>query len=89
MKSVSIKISGKVQGVFFRKSTQEKAIELGIAGFVQNMPDGSVYAEAEGDDDAIEQFVQWCKEGPLLASVASVEVGTLKHSGFEKFIILK
>ncbi len=89
MKAVSIKISGKVQGVFFRKSTQEKAIELGIAGFVQNMPNGSVYAEAEGDDDAMNSFIEWCKQGPASAMVTGIEITPAITKGYHEFIVKK
>ena len=85
-KHVKLKISGKVQGVWYRASTELKAKELGIAGFVKNQPDGSVYAEAEGSEAQIEALVRWCKSGSPLARVASVivEEGTLCHfEGFE------
>jgi acylphosphatase len=85
-KHVSMKISGKVQGVFFRASTQEKAEELGLTGFVQNEPDGTVYLEAEGNPETIKQLEAWAHHGPEKARVDKVEVKELdKLEGFKKF----
>jgi acylphosphatase len=85
-KHVSMKISGKVQGVFFRASTQEKAEELGLTGFVQNEPDGTVYLEAEGNPETIKQLEAWAHHGPEKARVDKVEVKELdKLEGFGKF----
>jgi acylphosphatase len=69
MKHVSIRVSGVVQGVFFRASAKEKAEQLGIQGKVRNEHDGSVAIIAEGDDAAIEEFIEWCREGPRLSRV--------------------
>lgn len=85
MKHFSIHVSGKVQGVFYRASAKTKADELGINGFVQNLGDGRVYVEAEGEADILEQFTAWCADGPPGARVDGVEVqeGALKNfSGF-------
>lgn len=68
-----LRVRGKVQGVWFRDSTRKKALELGVAGFVKNEPDGSVYIEAEGEEAAVEQLAAWCARGPELARVTSVE----------------
>jgi acylphosphatase len=85
-KHVSMKIFGKVQGVFFRASTQEKAEELGLTGFVQNEPDGTVYLEAEGNPETIKQLEAWAHKGPSRAKVEKVEVKELGElEGFEKF----
>jgi len=86
---ISILISGKVQGVFFRASTKEKADELGITGFVQNQPDGRVYIEAEGDNEKLILFEAWCKHGPPRAIVERAEIkeGSLKY--FFGFSILR
>ena len=75
-----IKISGKVQGVFFRARTKDKATELGINGFVRNENDGSVYVECEGDETILKEFIAWCHHGPERARVDKVEVveGALK-----------
>ncbi len=85
MKHLSIKISGKVQGVFFRASTKEIAEKLGVNGFVRNEKDGSVYMEAEGEDEKLKTFVEWCYHGPKHAQVdhVNMEEGSLK--GFTKF----
>jgi acylphosphatase len=56
MKHWNIKVTGKVQGVFFRASTKAVADQLGVKGFVKNLSDGSVYIEAEGDEFALEYF---------------------------------
>ncbi len=81
-----MRVYGKVHGVFFRASTQEKAEELGLTGFVQNEADGTVYLEAEGDAQALEMLKAWAHVGPRMAQVEKVEVEQLDGlEGFEKF----
>ena len=87
MKSISISIKGKVQAVFFRKYTKDKADELLLTGFVKNLSDGSVYVEATGSDDALNKFVTWCHHGPLLANVQSVETNQIPLRDFDGFKI--
>ena len=69
-----VRVRGRVQGVFFRGSTQARAEELGLAGWVCNRPDGSVEAVFEGRGTAVEQAVSFCREGPRGARVDAVEV---------------
>lgn len=83
----NILISGKVQGVYFRASAKHKADELGLTGFVSNTPDGKVYAEAEGDHAALEQFIAWCRKGPSAAIVKSVDVTSGPLKNYAGFII--
>ena len=78
-------MSGKVQGVFFRASTKEKAEELGITGFVRNERDGSVYIEAQGEEDVLEDFLHWCKRGPQHARVDAINIAEIKGGDFEAF----
>lgn len=87
MRHISIHVIGKVQGVFFRASTKEKADALGIKGFVRNEWDGSVYIEAEGEEDLLNQFTDWCRQGPPRAKVeeAIIREGQLKN--FSRFEI--
>ena len=68
-KHYTIRISGKVQGVFFRIQTKEKADKLELRGVVQNNSDGSVTIEVEGEEDRVQELVSWCKEGPAHAQV--------------------
>jgi acylphosphatase len=68
-----VRISGQVQGVFFRDSTRQKAGELGLAGWVKNLPDGRVEAVFEGPSDRVREMVRWCEEGPRNASVEDVD----------------
>jgi acylphosphatase len=68
-----VRVSGRVQGVFFRDSTREKAQELGLSGYVKNNPDGDVEALFEGPKEAVEEMVRWCGQGPPHASVENVE----------------
>ena len=82
-----IKISGKVQGVFFRASTKDAAEQMGIKGFVRNENDGSVYIEAEGEDEKLKQFVAWCHQGPAHAHVVKVDLQEGVVQGFTKFEI--
>jgi acylphosphatase len=87
MKHISIHVTGKVQGVFFRASTKAVADQLGVNGFVRNESDGSVYIEAEADQLILEKFMTWCQQGPQEAIVKTTEVkeGKLKH--FKSFDI--
>ncbi len=67
-----INVFGRVQGVFYRASTVNRALELGVSGWVRNEPDGSVLIEAEGSKDKIIDLIDWCKEGPPHAHVERV-----------------
>lgn len=66
-------ISGDVQGVAFRDSTRQKAEELDLNGWVKNMPDGRVEALFEGPANAVQEMLDWCKEGPSQATVEDVD----------------
>lgn len=74
MKRVHLFVSGRVQGVFFRAECESMARSLGLAGFVHNLPDGRVEAAFEGSDLDVEAAVGWCRRGPALAQVESVDV---------------
>ncbi|MDX2285881.1 MAG: acylphosphatase [Bacteroidia bacterium] len=67
-----LRISGLVQGVFYRQSARQQALALGLSGWVRNLPDGSVLAQAQGPPAAVEAFVRWCRQGPPQAQVSSV-----------------
>ena len=84
-----MQIRGVVQGVWYRKSCREKALELELAGIVKNMPDGSVYCKVEGEIDPLMAFIEWCKQGPPMAKVEKVTVinGPLKN--YKSFEILR
>lgn len=87
-KHIQIKIQGQVQGVCFRYCMQERARELGVAGFVCNKPDGMVYVEAEGGEGKLKELVKWCHHGPEQAKVDKVEVKRLEElKNFEDFTI--
>jgi acylphosphatase len=66
-------VSGRVQGVFFRDSAREKAQQLGLNGWVKNLPDGRVEALFEGPSERVRQMVRWCEQGPSRAEVEDVE----------------
>jgi acylphosphatase len=66
-------VSGKVQGVFFRASTREQALKLGLSGHAINLADGRVEVVAEGAGEAVEALASWLRRGPLMARVESVE----------------
>ena len=81
MQHHTIIVTGKVQGVFFRASTREQAIRLHIRGWVKNEADGSVRIEAEGEEAALQQLIEWCQQGPRRAQVAKVtaQPGEVMH----------
>lgn len=87
MKHLNIKIHGKVQGVFFRVSTKEKADNLGLVGFVRNEADGTVYIEVEGEEGRINEFLEWCQEGSRNSQVDKVEFEKGEIKEFNDFSI--
>lgn len=82
-----IRVSGRVQGVFFRQSAKRKAEELGMVGFARNEPDGTVTIEAEGDPAALDALIAWCHEGPTYAKVERVVVEDGMPMHFREFTI--
>jgi len=82
---VNILVSGRVQGVFYRSSTRDKALELGITGWIMNNADGSVYIEAEADESVLDQFIEWCKKGPMMARVDNINISHQATEGFSSF----
>lgn len=81
MKRLRIKVTGDVQGVFYRFSAKIVADNSGIFGYAQNEPDGSVSIIAEGEAQALQEFVAWAKEGSPMAEVDSVEVSEEEYKG--------
>jgi acylphosphatase len=79
-------VRGKVQGVWFRGKCADKAWLLGLTGWVANLPDGRVEVVAEGDPDAVDQLVEWCRRGPPLAGVTGVEVQAEEPEGLSGFV---
>ena len=84
---VRVVVSGDVQGVFFRATTQDVAKQLGVTGWVRNRGDGRVEAEFQGSRSAVERAVEFCRSGPRQADVADIEVERVEpladESGFE------
>ncbi len=76
-----ILVSGLVQGVAFRQATVDEARRLRVHGWVRNLVDGRVEAEAEGDRTAVEALVAWCRRGPPAAEVDDVAVTWVAHGG--------
>lgn len=74
MKHVSIRVVGRVQGVGFRAAVRVRAQSLGLAGFVKNLNDGSVFMAAEGNAADVERFANWARKGPAAARVADVQI---------------
>ena len=85
--TIAITVSGKVQGVFYRQSTKEKAIDLNITGKVKNLPDGRVFIVATGSSENINALIQWCWDGPRRAVVSDVEHEVRVLQPFDGFSI--
>jgi acylphosphatase len=83
----TIHVHGRVQGVFFRQSTQREAHRLGLRGSVRNNPDGTVTIEAEGPAEALRQLEAWCRHGPPAAQVEKADVTTGEARGYPDFRI--
>ncbi len=89
MKHYNIVVQGTVQGVWYRKSTEQEALKIGIKGFVKNQLDGSVYIEAEGDQNQLLSLLEWCKIGPQFAEVTNVTFKEDQIKNFKHFEIVR
>jgi len=90
LKQVQLTVTGRVQGVFFRASTQREAQRLGLTGWVKNRSDGAVEMCVEGEERALEKMVAWAHHGPTGARVDEVETDWRAHEGgFEDFTIVR
>jgi acylphosphatase len=81
-----IRLYGRVQGVYFRQGAKREALRLGLAGYARNEPDGTVLIEVEGDQPALDRFLDWCAVGPPAARVERLgtEEGSLMgYVGFD------
>ncbi len=87
VKRYRIKIEGVVQGVAFRYSAQKVAGNLGVSGFIRNMADGSVYAEAEAEEKKLKEFTLWCRKGPRAASVEKTDIEEMEIQNSNGFHI--
>ncbi|MEO5362436.1 MAG: acylphosphatase [Magnetococcus sp. DMHC-8] len=81
-------IFGRVQGVYYRVSTQQEAERLGVTGWVKNRPDGSVEAEAHGPPSAVTALIAWCQHGPPGARVERVEVTDCPPADYPNWTIV-
>jgi acylphosphatase len=87
MTRARVRVTGRVQGVFFRAEVRDRARSLGLAGWVRNAPDGSVEAELEGPTERVRSVVDFCRRGPRLAQVDDVSVEWAAPQGEQTFRI--
>lgn len=80
-------IRGRVQGVFFRAETRDRASSLGLGGWVRNNPDGTVEAAFEGERERVESIVEWCRRGPPHADVDDLDVAWEEPRGEARFTV--
>lgn len=86
IKTVFIKVYGKVLGIGFRWSAYEKFVELDLKGKAENAPDGTVEITATGDVEKLKNLLRWAQKGPLGANVLNMEYKTLEDVEEEKVI---
>jgi acylphosphatase len=89
MKTMRIKIEGRVQGVFYRQSAQEKALDLGLKGTVKNCDDDTVEIIATGTSEQLNKMIEWCRQGPPRAVVTNVTTQELSLQQFPYFSIIR
>jgi len=89
IKAVKILVHGKVQGVFYRKKTQQKAKELNVQGWVKNNTDGTVEIFVQGPELEVLQMIEWCKQGPKNAAVSQLDTQDSTPENYSDFNILR
>ena len=82
-----VTVQGRVQGVFFRDSTRERASAHGVSGWARNMPDGSVEAVLEGPPESVERVLSFLRDGPPRAEVAELQVREETPEGLSGFSV--
>jgi len=87
--AIHLTITGKVQGVYYRASAKEAAERFGITGWVKNTRGGDVEILASGTNEAIDQFIHWCKQGPPNAIVKEVLVAKAADETFDRFEVVR
>jgi acylphosphatase len=80
-------VTGRVQGVFFRAETRNRAQQLGLGGWVRNNADGTVEAVFEGEPDKVESMLDWSRRGPAHAAVDDVEIAWEEPQGEREFAV--
>ena len=81
-------VQGKVQGVYYRQSTREKAITYGLGGTIRNLDNGTVEVIATGDEESLQHLRQWCREGPPRAVVTGLTEEIIPLQQFATFKIV-
>jgi acylphosphatase len=89
VKRVRVRVSGRVQGVFYRVTCARLARDAGLGGHVRNLPDGEVEAVFEGPDDAVDEIVEWCRHGPDLARVDRIDIVAEEPVGDSTFDVTR
>ena len=89
MKTIRLTIKGKVQGVFYRATAKDVADLTGVKGWVKNLPDKNVEITATASEEALQKFINWCKQGPPKARVEDVIVEELSLEEFNGFTIIR
>ncbi|MCD4735348.1 MAG: acylphosphatase [Bacteroidales bacterium] len=86
---LNLLVSGKVHNVGYRFTCLEMAIKMNITGFVRNKRSGDVYIEAEGEEEDINKFVEWCRKGPVWAKVYDLRISEGEVQNFKSFDIVR
>ena len=87
LRNYKIIVKGKVQGVGYRFNAQATAHKLNLTGFVKNLHDGSVLIQAEGSEENVNKFIEWCYVGPRYADVTEVNAEEKEYAGYPTFEI--
>lgn len=89
IKSVKLKVHGKVQGVFYRKTAQQKAKELNLVGWVKNNPDNTVEMFIQGPESEVIKMVEWSRQGPKNAVVSKIDIEDSISQNYSNFKIIR
>lgn len=89
MKAIHLLIKGKVQGVFYRATAKKMAEHFGLTGWIKNTKEGNVETFATGNEEVLNEFINWCKQGPRNAKVTEVIVTPKTPESFNGFSIVR